>query len=103
MKLLRKLFETRKQDEPIYRRTYERELSSLKMPPHYVGFTNRILSQEKGDTLNLYIPAYVILKIKSLHEVDVSKLVGVVSVVILVNVLIENLPEPIVHLLTNNI
>jgi len=73
------------------------------MPSHYVGFTNRILSQEKGDVLNLFIPVYVILKIKSLQEVDVSKLVGSVSVVILVNVLVENLPEPIVHLLSNNI
>jgi hypothetical protein len=99
MKLVRKFFESRKQDEPIYRRTYERELSSLKMPAHYVGFTNRILSQEKGNDLNLYIPAYVILKIKSLQEVDVRKLVGEFSAVILVNVLIENLPEPIVHLL----
>lgn len=99
MKIFRKLFEGQKHDEPIYRRTYERELSSLKMPPHYVGFTNRILSQEKGETLTLYIPAYVILKIKSLQEVDVRKLVGEISAVILVNVLIENLPEPIIHLL----
>lgn len=53
--------------------------------------------------MNLFIPVYVILKIKSLQEVDVSKLVGSVSVVILVNVLVENLPEPIVHLLSNNI
>ena len=62
------------------------------MPPHYYGFTNRILVQQKDRTSNLFLPAYVILKIKSLQGIDVKTLTSSINAVIIVNILIEDLP-----------
>lgn len=55
----------------IYRRQYEKPITALNMPYQYAGFTNRILMQQmpekKGKQfINLYIPVYVILRIKSI-------------------------------------
>lgn len=67
------------------------------MPHHYFGYTNRILCQNTPskkdlDEINLFIPIYPILKIKSLQDIDVQKLTGSISCVLIINVLIEGLP-----------
>jgi hypothetical protein len=57
------------------------------MPHQYTGFTNRILVQEPdAKTINYFIPVYVIIKIKSIQEIDIQKLVGSISCVIIISV-----------------
>ena len=43
-------------------------------------------------------PLYFIFKIKSIQDIDIQKLTGSISCVI-IHILIEDLTEPIVHLL----
>lgn len=74
------------------------------MPYYYYGFTNRILEQETSvEDVSFFVPVYAILKIKSLQDIDIQKLSGSISCVLLVSVLIEGLPEPLVHLLEHSI
>jgi hypothetical protein len=74
------------------------------MPGHYYGFTNRILWQDMPkDVVNLFVPVYVILKIKNLQSVDVHSLTGSINSVIIIQILIEDLPEPLIHLLSTSI
>ncbi len=74
------------------------------MPMHYYGYTNRILFQENSsEDVNYFIPVYLIMKIKSIQDIDIQKLTGTISCVILVNILIEDLPAPLVHMLESNI
>jgi hypothetical protein len=74
------------------------------MPMHYYGYTNRILLQENSsEDVNYFIPVYLIMKIKSIQDIDIQKLTGTISCVILVNILIEDLPAPLVHMLESNI
>ena len=73
------------------------------MPPHYFGFTNRILSQEDGSKTNLFVPVYVAFRIKSIHKVDVQELTGELNAVLIVSILVEGLPEPLVHMLENSV
>jgi hypothetical protein len=77
-------------------------MEGVRMPFHYYGFTNRILAQDVGDTTNLFVPVYVILKIKSMQSLNVQDLSGSINAVLIVNVLIEGLPDPLVHLLSNS-
>jgi hypothetical protein len=71
---------------------------------HYYGYTNRILLQENSsEDVNYFIPVYLIMKIKSIQDIDIQKLTGTISCVILVNILIEDLPAPLVHMLESNI
>ena len=74
----------------IYRREYEAPLEELKMPVYYYGYTNRILVQEgspESHDVNFFIPAYLILKIKSIQDIDIQKLTGIISSVLIVYVL----------------
>lgn len=68
-------FGGRKKD-PFNRRTYEKSIEDIEMPPHYFGFTNRILSQTEGSSVHLFVPVYLILRIKSLQGIDVQNLTG---------------------------
>lgn len=87
----------------IYRREYEVPLKELKMPAHYYGYSNRILMQEAKDEINYFIPVYPILKIKSIQDIDIQKLNGSISCVIIIYVCIEKLPPALVHMLENDI
>jgi hypothetical protein len=73
------------------------------MPPHYLGFTNRALQQIRPGHTHLFLPVYLALRIKSLQGVDVQNLSGEINGVIVVWVQIEDLPEPLVHILSSKI
>ena len=90
--------------EPFHRREYERPLASLNMPVHYFGFTNRILQQQlPKNKINLFVPVYAIMKVKSIQKIDVHELAGQINTVLIIQVLVEDLPPPLVHLLTSRI
>jgi len=74
------------------------------MPVHYFGFSNRILQQPlPKNQINLFVPIYAILKIKSIQAIDVHNLTGQINTVLLINILVENLPEPLIHLLSSQV
>ena len=74
------------------------------MPAHYFGFSNRILQQQlPKNQVNLFVPVYAILKIKSIQGIDVHNLTGQINTVLLINILIEDLPDPLVHLLSSQV
>ena len=62
------------------------------MPPHYLGFTNRIISQNLTEHTHLFLPVYLSLRIKNLQAVNVQNLSGEINGVIMMWVLIEDLP-----------
>mgnify|MGYP000486476422 CR=1 FL=1 len=55
------------------------------MPVHYFGFTNRILQQQMPkNKVNLFVPVYAIMKVKSIQKIDVHELAGQINTVLII-------------------
>lgn len=57
-----------KESTYFHRKTFELPIESLdKVNGHNLGFTNQVLLQETDKMLQLFVPAYISLKVKNIH------------------------------------
>lgn len=62
-----------------------------------------MLKDDKKKSLQLFVPAYVSLKIKSIQKIDIKDLIAEVNCVLIIILLTDQLPEELKKHLESNI
>jgi hypothetical protein len=68
-----------------------------------LGFTNQILIQDSEKAVQIYVPIYISLKVKSIQDLNIKDLVAKIQTVLIVTLYVESLPEQILDALRSKV
>ena len=69
------------------------------------GFTNNILIRKNSSkkTVQLFVPVYTSLKVKSIKQIEIKDLIAQINCVLIIMFLIEGLSDELVKLLESQV
>jgi hypothetical protein len=70
-----------------------------------MGMSNNVLMRRDPEkkSIQLFVPAYVSVKIKSIQQIEIKDLIAEINCVLIIILLIDGLSDPLKKLLENNI